>query len=75
MCGKCLVLQDKRKITYSTGGCETEIDFLLVGERCRKYVRDVKVIPWKLHHRLVIVDLDKKVAKKVVGKQQIIRKI
>ena len=23
---------DKRKITYSAGGCETEIDFVLVGE-------------------------------------------
>ena len=23
---------DKRKITFSAGGCETEIDFVLVGE-------------------------------------------
>ena len=26
---------DKRKITYSVGGCETEIDFVLVGEKYR----------------------------------------
>ena len=39
---------DKRKITYSGGGCETEIDFVLVGEKYRKYIRDVKVIPWEL---------------------------
>ena len=37
---------DKMKITYSAGGCEIEIDFVLVGEKYRKYIRDVKVIPW-----------------------------
>ena len=36
---------DKRKITYSARGCETEIDFVLKGEKYRKYIRDVKVIP------------------------------
>ena len=30
---------DKRKVTYSAGGCETEIDFVLVGEKYRKYVK------------------------------------
>ena len=55
---------DKRKITYSTGGCGTKIDFVLVGEKYRKYIRDVKVIPWELQHRLVVVDLDKKVVRK-----------
>ena len=55
---------DKRKITYSGSGCETEIDFVLVGEKCRKYIRNVKVIPWEFQHRLVVVDLDKKVLKK-----------
>ena len=35
---------DKRKITYSAGGCRTEIDFVLVGEKYRKYIRDEKVI-------------------------------
>ena len=54
---------DKRKITYSSGGCETEIDFLPVGKRYRKYVRDVKVIRWELQHKLVVVDLDKMVLK------------
>ena len=64
----------KRKITYSAGGCETEIDFVLAGEKYRKHTRDVKVIPWELQHRLVVVDLDKKVLKQVVRKQQIIRR-
>ena len=45
---------------------------MLVGEKYRKYITDVKVIPWELQHRLVVVDLDKKALKKVVRKQQII---
>ena len=55
---------DKRKIIYSAGGCGTEIDFVLVREKYRKYIRDVKMIPWELQHRMVVVDLDKKVLKK-----------
>ena len=65
---------DKSKITCSAGGCATEIDFVLVGGKYRKYIRDVKVIPWELQHRLVVVDLDKKVLKKVVRKKRIIRR-
>ena len=37
---------------------------MLVGEKYRKYIRNVKVISWELQHRLVVVDLDKKVLKK-----------
>ena len=62
---------DKRKITYSAGGCETQINFVLVGRKYRKYVKNAKVIPWELQHRLVVVDLDEKVLKKVVRKQRI----
>ena len=47
----------KRKITYSAGGCGTEIDFVFVGEKYRKYISDVKVIPQELQHRLVVVNL------------------
>ena len=47
---------------------------MLVGEKYKKYIRDVKVIPWELQHRLVVVDLVKKVLKKVVRKQRIIRR-
>ena len=39
---------DKRKITYSASGCETEIDFVLVEEKIKKYLRQVKVIQWEL---------------------------
>ena len=64
--------RQKGKITYSAGGCGTEIDFVRVGGKYRKYIRDVKVIPWELQYRMVVVDLDKKVLKKVVRKQRII---
>ena len=39
---------DKRKIPYIAGKCKTEIDFVLVGGKYRKYTRDVKVIPQEL---------------------------
>ena len=67
-------MADKRKITYSADGYEAVIDFVLVGEKYRRYIRDVKVIPWKLQHRLVVVDMDKKVLKKIVKKQRTIRR-
>ena len=47
---------------------------MLGGEKYRKYIRDVKVISWELQHRLVIVDLDKKVLKRIERKQLIIRR-
>ena len=56
------------KATYSAGGNESEIDFVLVGKGSRKYLRDVKVISGELQHRLVVVDLVKKV-KTVVRKE------
>ena len=56
---------EKRKVTYSAGGNESEIDFVLVGKGNRKYLRDVKVIPGELQHRLVVVDLVTKKVKKV----------
>ena len=36
----------KRKTTYTAGGYETENDLVLVGKKCRKYIRDLKVIKW-----------------------------
>ena len=35
---------DKNKIVYTANEVETEIDFVLVGEKYIKYIRDVKVI-------------------------------
>ena len=66
--------KDKKKVTFCSGGNETEIDFVLVGKRNRKYLRDVKGIPGELQHRLVVTDLDKKKVKKIVKKESIMRR-
>uniref|UniRef100_A0A0L8G8U0 Endonuclease/exonuclease/phosphatase domain-containing protein n=1 Tax=Octopus bimaculoides TaxID=37653 RepID=A0A0L8G8U0_OCTBM len=58
----------KRKVTFSAGGNETEIDFMLVGRKNRKYLRDVKTIPGELQYRLVVADLDKRKVKECVRK-------
>ena len=34
----------KRKMFYSSGGNETEIDFVLMEKESRKFLKDVKVI-------------------------------
>ena len=66
--------KEQRKITYSMGGNETEIDFVLVGKNNRKYLKDVKAILWELQHRLVVTDIDKRKLKKVVKNEQTIRR-
>ena len=38
--------RSRKKITYSMGGNETEIDFVLVGTNNRKYLKDMKAILW-----------------------------
>ena len=53
-------------MTYSTEENGTEIDFVLVGKGNRKYLKDVKVIPGELQHRLVVTDL---VKKKMMGEE------
>ena len=47
---------------------------MLVGEKYRKCVRDLKAITWELQCRLVVLDLDKTFLKKIVRKQRIIRR-
>ena len=61
-------------MTYSAGENETEIDFILARKGNRKYLRDVKVTPGELQHRLVITDLVKKKVKKVARKKAIERR-
>ena len=74
MANTWLYKADKRKITDIAGGCETEIDFEPVVEKYKKYIRDVKVIPWELQHTLMVVDLDRKVLKRILKKERIIRR-
>ena len=65
---------EKRKITYIAGGYKTEIYFVLVGKNRLQKVKNVKVVPWKLQHRLVIVDLNKKILNEIVKKKRIMRR-
>ena len=65
--------RDERKVIYSSGGNDTEIDFVLVGKEKRKYLRDVKVIPGESQHRLVVVDVEKRKLKKSEKKSKRVR--
>ena len=65
---------EKGNVTYSAGENGTEVNFVLVEKENRKYLRDVKVIPGELQHRLVVTDLVKKKVKKVVRKKAIERR-
>ena len=49
----------ERKATVRSGGCETEIDFILVQQAHRRRVRNIKVIPGELQHSLVVAVVDK----------------
>ena len=60
-------------MTYSSSGNDTEIDFVLVGKEKRKYLRDVKIIPGELQHRLVVVDVEERKLKKSVKKSKRVR--
>jgi len=65
--------KNARYLTFSAGANETEIDFVLVSKENRKYLRDVKVIPWELQHRLLVVDVDKRKQEKVMKKESVIK--
>ena len=60
-------------MTYNSGGNDTKIDFVLVGKEKREYLRDVKVIPGELQHRLVLVDVEKRKLRKSGKKSNRVR--
>ena len=66
---------DKRKITFKSGNNESEIDFILVSKENRKFLKDVKIIPWKLQHRLLVADVDKRKLNKVVKKESMVKRM
>ena len=53
---------------------EQKLILCLWQKNTESIIRDVKVIPWELQHRMAVVDLDKKVLKKVMTKERIIRR-
>ena len=58
--------RSRKKITYGMNGNKTEIDFVLVVKNNKKYLKDMKAIPWELQHWLVATDIDKRKLMKVV---------
>ena len=56
----CLEKKEQRKITYSMGGNETEIDFVLVAKNNRKYLKEMKTIPrktgWQMLSRSLVCE-------------------
>ena len=66
---------DKRKITFKSGNNESKIDFILVTKENRKFLTDVKVIPWELQHRLLVAEVDKRKLNKVVKKESRVKRM
>ena len=66
---------DKRKITFKSGNNESEIDFILVNKGNRKHLKEVKVILWKLQHRLLVADVDKRKLNKVIKKESRVKRM
>ena len=62
--------EDRKKETFSSGGSETEIEFVLVDKENRKFLKDVKVIGGKQQHMLVVADVDK-IKVKMVGRNEV----
>ena len=61
-------------MTYSSVRNDAEIEFVLVGkEKKVYYLRDVKVIPWELQYRLLVVDVEEQKLKKSVKKSKRVR--
>ena len=65
--------KEQKKIICCADGNRTEIDFVLVGKNNKSYLKNVKVIPWELQHRLVATDIDKRKLKIVVKNEQTIK--
>ena len=57
--------KDSRKVTFNGGCIGTEIDFVLMKKRQRKFLMDVRVIEGELQHKLLKVVLDRRWLKNV----------
>ena len=66
---------DNKKTTFKSANNESEIDFILVRKENRKFLKDVKVIPWELQHRLLVADVDQRKLNKVVKKQSRVKRM
>ena len=56
----------EKQITYKSGDCETQIDYVLLRQRSQLIVKDVKVIPGEAclaQHRLLVMDVSMQLVK------------
>ena len=60
---------------FKSGNNETEIYFILVSKENKKFLKDVKVIPWELQHRLLVADVDKRKLNEVVKKESSVKRM
>ena len=61
VCNTLFNKHSNRLITYSSGGVNTQIDYMLMKTRDKKILKDVKVIPGEevfTQHKLVVCDLN-----------------
>ena len=68
VCNTWFKKQDSKLITYTSGGCATQIDYILVRKGDRKLVKDAKVIPGEevaSQHHIVVCALMLKFNKEV----------
>ena len=49
----------KRKKTFKPGNNESKLYFNAVNKENRKHLKDAKIIPCELQHRLVVTDVNK----------------
>ena len=47
-CKNMVCKEGTEKIAYNMGGNKAEIDFVLIGKSNKKYLKEVKAIPWEL---------------------------
>ena len=63
LCGTQFQKENNKLISYSSGGCNTTVDYLMVRERDRGRVADAKAFPGEeivAQHRLMVCDLNVK---------------
>ena len=61
VCNTMFQKRDSRLITFSSGGSNTQIDYIMMKNKDKRLLRDVKVIPSEevvTQHKLVVCDLN-----------------
>ena len=76
VCNTFFQKRDSRLITYSSGGNQSQIEYILTKKDDRKLISDVKVIPGEecaLQHKLLVADMNigkPKVEEKICSKEE-----